>query len=173
MSVKAGLGFSAHFNRERRAWRCRLSGNRSRKVPQSLLPPPGPPLSILHVDDDPLNLRVVDEILGAFGHRGVQAQCGGDALICLSRQRFDIVLMDIHMPGMTGVDTLRRLRASIGPERRTPVIALTADVVTRRPDEYQALGFDGFVSKPILITQLMATIAQILQPQRTDVRRAG
>ncbi len=117
-------------------------------------------LRILHVDDDPMNLRVVDEILGAFGHHAVAASSGQEALDHLGREAFDLVLLDIHMPGMTGLEVIERLRRSVGPERRTPVIALTADVFTLRPDEYRALGFNDFVSKPILVTTLLAAIAK-------------
>ncbi len=116
------------------------------------------PLKVLHVDDDPMNLRVVQEILGAFGHQAVMACSGAEALERLSVEPFDVVLLDIHMPGMTGIEVIQRLRACAGPERTVPVIALTADVYSRRPAEYVALGFDDFVSKPILVAGLMATI---------------
>jgi len=118
------------------------------------------PLHILHVDDDPLNLRVVREILSAFGHHAVTASNGADALEELARQSFDLALMDIHMPEMTGLEVVRRLRASDGPARDIPVIALTADIVSRAPQEYAALGFTDFVSKPILISSLMAAVVR-------------
>jgi CheY-like chemotaxis protein len=115
-------------------------------------------LKVLHVDDDPMNLRVVQEILGAFGHQAVMACSGREALERLAHEDFDIALLDIHMPGMSGIEVVERLRASPGPERATPVIALTADVYSRRPAEYLALGFNDFVSKPILVSGLMASI---------------
>ena len=118
----------------------------------------GRPLKVLHVDDDPMNLRVVQEILGAFGHQAVMACSGKEALDRLAMEAFDVVLLDIHMPGMTGIETIERLRASTGPGAATPVIALTADVYSRRPAEYIALGFNDFVSKPILVSTLMSAI---------------
>lgn len=118
----------------------------------------GGPLRVLHCDDDPMNLRVVQEILEAFGHSAVAVLSGAEALDHLGREAFDVVLMDIHMPEMSGLEVVERLRASVGPERNTPVIALTADVLSRRPQEYAALGFDDFVSKPILVSGLMASI---------------
>lgn len=133
------------------------------------------PLDVLHVDDDPMNLRVVDEILKAFGHRAVAAGSGVEALEHLARQAFDVVLMDIHMPGMGGIEVVKRLRSSPGPERDTPVIALTADVFTLRPDEYKNLGFDDFVSKPILVSGLLSAIAKAVatprQPIQTSLNR--
>ena len=121
----------------------------------------GRTLNVLHVDDDPMNLRVVQEILGAFGHQATMACSGRDALDRLSVEAFDIVLLDIHMPGMTGVEVITELRASTGPQRSVPVIALTADVYSRRPAEYIALGFNDFVAKPILVSGLMASIRRL------------
>ena len=121
----------------------------------------GRPLKVLHVDDDPMNLRVVQEILGAFGHEAVMACCGRDALDRLSVEAFDIVLLDIHMPGMTGLEVIAELRATPGPQSNVPVVALTADVYSRRPAEYLALGFNDFVSKPILVSGLMASIKRL------------
>ncbi|WP_309087212.1 response regulator [Phenylobacterium sp.] len=118
----------------------------------------GRPLKVLHVDDDPMNLRVVQEILTAFGHAAVMASSGREALERLATEAFDVVLLDIHMPEMSGLEVIERLRASPGPERGTPVIALTADVLSRRPQDYTALGFDDFVSKPILVSGLMASV---------------
>ena len=121
----------------------------------------GRPLKVLHVDDDPMNLRVVQEILGAFGHVAVMACCGRDALDRLAVEAFDIVLLDIHMPGMTGLEVIAELRGRPGRQSAVPVIALTADVYSRRPAEYVALGFNDFVSKPILVSGLMASIMRL------------
>ena len=122
------------------------------------------PLVLLHVDDDPMNLRVVEEILGAFGHRSIKACSGADALAHIGRQDFDVVLMDIHMPRMSGIECVSRIRALPGPESRIPIIALTADVISRRPDEYRALGFNDFVAKPILVSGLLTAIKKASEP---------
>jgi CheY-like chemotaxis protein len=119
---------------------------------------PGRPLKVLHVDDDPMNLKVVQEILSAFGHAAVSVTSGAEALARVAQETFDVLLLDIHMPEMTGIELLEKLRASDGPERHTPAIALTADIISRRPQEYVALGFADFVSKPILVSGLMASI---------------
>jgi CheY-like chemotaxis protein len=130
-------------------------------------------LVVLHVDDDPMNLRVVEEILGAFGHTAIKATSGPDALARLSEQAFDVVLMDIHMPGMTGIETVKRLRERPGPEARTPVIALTADIFSRRPEEYRALGFTDFVSKPILVSGLLEAIKRAVAPPKGKASAAN
>jgi len=115
-------------------------------------------LRVLHVDDEPMNRRVVQEILDAFGHCAVGVCSGEEALEQLRRQNFDAVLMDIHMPQMDGLEVIRRMRNSLGRESETPVIACTADTVTRRPEDYLALGFSDFVSKPIRIAALITAI---------------
>ncbi|WP_397414853.1 response regulator [Phenylobacterium sp.] len=130
-------------------------------------------LKVLHVDDDPMNLRVVQEILGAYGHLAVMAASGPEALSRLSTERFDLMLLDIHMPGMTGLEVVEALRARAGAERDTPVIALTADIYSRRPAEYLALGFDDFVSKPILVTDLMSAIRRHTTPAHVKLARTG
>ena len=133
----------------------------------------GRPLRVLHVDDDPMNLRVVQEILGAFGHQGVMANSGEEALERLATEAFDIMLIDIHMPVMTGIDVVRFLRASGGSQSDIPVVALTADVYSRRPAEYLALGFNDFVSKPILVSTLMETIKRCIHTQPIALSRVG
>jgi CheY-like chemotaxis protein len=131
-------------------------------------------LVILHVDDDPMNLRVVAEILTAFGFASVQAGSGQEALDQLKRQRFDAVLMDIHMPGLGGIEVTRRIRDSLGPERDTPVIALTADAASRTRAQYLALGFDDFVTKPILVSRLLQGIlSAVANGRRRALRKAG
>ena len=132
-------------------------------------------LTVLHVDDDPVNLRVVEEILTAFGHHAVKALSGPEALEQMGKQAFDVVLMDIHMPEMSGIEVLKRIRGSLGPERDTPVIALTADILSREPAEYLALGFSGFVPKPVMVQGLIAAVtraAGVAQPM-LRLRRAS
>jgi CheY-like chemotaxis protein len=117
------------------------------------------------VDDDPMNLRVVEEILAAFNHRAVKASSGAEALELLSQHPFDVVLMDIHMPGMSGIEAVAAIRGRPGPERDIPVVALTADVVSRHPSEYFALGFNDFVAKPILVSGLLEAIKRASEPK--------
>jgi CheY-like chemotaxis protein len=139
-------------------------------------PDVGRSLVVLHVDDDPMNLRVVDEILSAFGHTSVRAGSGAEALSLLAGQAFDVVLMDIHMPQMTGIEAVAQLRQETHGNAAVPVIALTADVVSRRPEEYRALGFNDFVSKPILVSGLMEALKRAASPAPTaanDLRRTA
>ena len=130
------------------------------------------PLSILAVDDNAVNLMVLDQILAAFGHQVSKATSGSEALDRLSVATFDLVLMDIQMPGMTGIEALTALRGAPGPNQDTPVIAVTADVLTRDRRAYLTLGFNGQVSKPVQIPALMAELAG-LSDERTMLVRAS
>ncbi|HEX5261949.1 MAG TPA: ATP-binding protein, partial [Phenylobacterium sp.] len=124
---------------------------------------PATPLAgmrILAVDDNAVNLLVLDQVLASFGHQVVKAASGAEALSILAVDRFDLVLMDIQMPEMSGVEALRRLHADAGPNRRTPVVALTADVTSGGRQRYLELGFREHCSKPIQIPELIETIAR-------------
>ena len=116
-------------------------------------------LDILAVDDNPVNLMVLEQVLTAFGHRIVRAGSGPEALEQLALTPFDLVLMDIQMPGMTGIETLDRLRGAPGVNRTVPVLAVTADVLSHDRAGLQAMGFNGQVAKPVQIPALLAEVA--------------
>ena len=117
------------------------------------------PLSVLAVDDNPVNLSVVSQLLKAIGIEVTTASGGREALSALTERPFDLVLMDIQMPGMTGPEVVDRLQRAPGPNQQTPVIALTADAMTGGHDRYLAQGFAGYVTKPIRPDALLAAIS--------------
>ena len=138
----------------------------SEVAPPKRVPQPAD-LNVLIVDDNAVNLLVLNQILTAFGHRVTQAADGPEALARLDVQRFDVVVMDIQMPGMTGVEALHRLQAGSGPNKLTPVIALTADVTSGGREMYLAQGFSEHRTKPIEIEPLMDAItAATAKPAR-------
>ncbi|MDB5423945.1 MAG: sensor histidine kinase/response regulator [Phenylobacterium sp.] len=118
------------------------------------------PMSVLAVDDNAVNLMVLEQVLPSFGHSVVKAQSGPEALEWLARQAFDVVLLDIQMPGMSGFQVLEALRAASGPNQAVPVVALTADVTSGGRERYLALGFDDYAAKPLQIADLMAAVAR-------------
>lgn len=130
-------------------------------------------LRVLHVDDEAMNLVVVKEIMSAFGHGAEQAWSGAEALERLGKRAYDVVLMDIHMPQMSGIETIARLRALEGPNQEAPVIALTADAVTRSLPDYLSLGFADFVTKPILVSRLMGAVNRAVMLDRTRLFQGG
>ncbi len=123
-----------------------------------------PPLDILVADDVPQNIELLELLLGADGHRVRAASTGVEALQLLESQRFDVVLMDMHMPEMDGLTATREWRARERDRglEATPVVALTASVQVA--DRHAALeaGMDGFATKPVSRIALEKEIARVL-----------
>jgi signal transduction histidine kinase/ActR/RegA family two-component response regulator len=117
-----------------------------------------PALRVLAVDDNPVNLLVLEQLLGALGHSIAKAGDGAEALEVLGAQIFDLVLMDIQMPDMSGIEVLARLRSGGGPNRAAPVVALTADVTSGGRLRYLELGFTEHTTKPIQVQDLVETM---------------
>jgi CheY-like chemotaxis protein len=121
------------------------------------------------VDDDPVNLMAMDHMLRALGHEAIGVASGPEALARLKRERFDLLLCDIHMPVMDGVELLRRAR-NLSPEvSAIPVVAVTADVMTRTAGAYRDLGFTGAIAKPLLIPALVQVLEAAMRPAKTRV----
>ena len=123
-----------------------------------------PPLRILAVDDVPANLELLQIALARGGHRVVLAGNGQEALDCCARQRFDLVLMDLQMPGIDGLEATRRIRQREQAQGlpRLPVIALSASVLEEDQGLALAAGMDGFAHKPLDRQRLFAEIARVL-----------
>lgn len=126
----------------------------------------------LVVDDNGINRRVARTFLEHYGLEVGEAADGNEALEALDHEPFDIVLMDIHMPGLDGAEAFKRLRNSGSVNRVTPVIALTADSMRGDREKFLAKGFDGYVAKPIDERSLITAIGQVLSvPTEFDERR--
>lgn len=118
--------------------------------------------TVLIVDDEPVNRLVLGRMVEYFGAHAVEVESAAQALEVLAAQVVDVVLMDIHMPLMTGIQAVERLRATPGPNAEVPVVAVTGDT-TRTCREYIALGFDGYANKPVSL----ADVERMLQASRT------
>jgi signal transduction histidine kinase/ActR/RegA family two-component response regulator len=119
-------------------------------------------LRVLVVDDSAVNRRVVIGMLRPLGVVCAEAEHGGHALDALATAQFDLVLLDMHMPVMDGETTLKAMRLGSAPTSLTPVIALTADITSARPEQYIALGMQGFLPKPVRRADLCAKIADVV-----------
>jgi two-component system sensor histidine kinase BarA len=113
-----------------------------------------PNASVLIVDDNPANLQLASELLRGLNIHVVQANSGQQALSICESKKFDIIFMDIQMPGMDGIETTRQLRSTESSARRTPIIALTAHSMTEQKSELLIAGMDDCVSKPVSEAQL-------------------
>ncbi|WP_341897735.1 ATP-binding protein [Ferrovibrio terrae] len=118
--------------------------------------PPGPP-RVLCVDDNHVNRRIVETLLSPFCKTLVLAEGGIEALSLAATQPFDVVLLDIHMPEMDGIETHHRLR-NLQHGRDQRIIALTADVVPEALARYEVAGFDAVVAKPVELDRLLRAI---------------
>ena len=127
-------------------------------------------MRILCVDDNDKNRRIAELLLGKLGFDVTLCASGNEALDICTMSAFDLVLMDIVMPEMDGMETLRRLR--IEPKnlnRETPAIALTAKLARDDIDAYIAAGFAGVAAKPINVADLASEITRILSaPVRAE-----
>ena len=144
----------------------------------TLTPPPAatapeppvepPPLSVLAVDDVPENRDLVRLALGQRGHQVSTAADAPAALDMLMKHRFHVVLLDVHMPGIDGLEAARRIRAyeasrSLPP---TPLIALSASVLAADREAASTAGMEGFVPKPFEAAQLLSEMARVTGLQR-------
>ncbi|MBP2316285.1 ATP-binding protein [Azospirillum soli] len=127
----------------------------------SLSLPPLPVLNILLVEDGPENRAVVQEWLAPGGHRVRCAVSGEEALSAIAEQSFDLILMDIRLAGMDGVEATRRIRALPDAERAmTPIIALTANASPDDLHAYVAAGIDEVLTKPLIPSALLDALAR-------------
>jgi two-component system cell cycle response regulator DivK len=112
---------------------------------------------ILVVEDNERNMKLFRDVLHASGYRTLEAASGERAVELVFEHRPDLVLMDIQLPDIDGVEALARLRAD---ERfsSVPVLALTAQAMEGDRERFLAAGFDGYLSKPVNIAEFVATV---------------
>lgn len=118
---------------------------------------------ILIVEDNERNLKLLRDLLGAYGYRSLEARSAEEALVLARAERPQLVLMDIQLPGMDGLAALRELRAE--PETTsTPVIAVTAYAMNEDRDRLLSAGFDGYLEKPINVRELPSYLRSHIAP---------
>ena len=123
-------------------------------------------LRVLAAEDNATNQLVLRALLEPFGVELEIAPDGAEAIRAYEAGVYDIVLMDIQMPLVSGVQAtreIRRIEAETG--RRTPILALSANVMSHQVEEYVAAGMDGVVAKPIELPKLLAAMQEVLEPE--------
>lgn len=126
---------------------------------QAIASTPAAALDILVVEDVALNREVAEGLLQRDGHRVWLAVDAEQALEQCAGRTFDLILLDVHLPGMSGVELCSRLRSSDGPNRQTPMIALTASVQPALVRGYLDAGMDGILAKPLKLDSLRQVLA--------------
>ena len=125
----------------------------------------------LVVDDEPMNLMVAKGIFSRYGMIVTKAISGWEAIELCRENEFDIVFMDHMMPGMDGIEAMKRLRTEFNRSHKDiPIVALTANAVSTAKEMFLREGFDGFVSKPIELTELERVLRKVL-PKTMFVQR--
>jgi len=134
-----------------------------------------PPLRILAADDVAQNLELLALNLEPLGHRLVKVSDGAAATEMFARETFDLVLMDVQMPGTDGLEACRRIRALEAAEQRkaVPVIALTASVLDRDRQAALDAGMNGFASKPLEMPALLGEMARLLGLEQAPAQATG
>jgi two-component system, cell cycle response regulator DivK len=116
---------------------------------------------ILVVEDNEKNRKLVRDVLTFKGYTILEAETGEDGVRLAKERQPRLVLMDIQLPGINGIEALRQLRAD-DTTRSIPVVAVTASAMDRDRQTIMAAGFDGYQSKPLNVKEFMAAVEAIL-----------
>jgi signal transduction histidine kinase/ActR/RegA family two-component response regulator len=122
------------------------------------------PLRILLAEDHPVNQHVMLGLLEHLGYRADLARNGREVLETVARQPYDLILMDVQMPEMDGLETTRHLRRQLPAGRQPRILAMTAHAMSGDRERCLAAGMDGYLSKPVQIADLAAALAAADSP---------
>lgn len=125
-------------------------------------------MRILLAEDDPVSATAATAMLGKAGARVTRVEDGQAALDMLANTSFDLVLMDVQMPGLDGVEATRRIRAGQAGEgsRTVPIIAMTAYAMNGDKEAFLESGMDGYLAKPVNVKELLQTIGEVMTRSR-------
>jgi signal transduction histidine kinase len=115
---------------------------------------------ILVVDDIAMNREVIGAFLRAAGHEALFADCGVPAVRFAAEQNFDLILMDVRMPVMDGLEATRRIRALVAPWNQVPILGVTANAFAEQVTECMEAGMDGHLPKPVSYASLVDAITR-------------
>jgi len=119
-------------------------------------------LNILFIEDDRMNRRVVGDMLDVAGATMVEAESAERGLEILDEQDFEMVLVDLRMPGMDGITAIRHIRARSDAKGMVPIIVVTADVAPDLRQRCLSAGADDVIFKPVAMDSLFDAIGRIL-----------
>ncbi len=123
------------------------------------------PLRILLAEDNVVNQKLAMRLLQQMGYRADLASNGVEAIECIERQRYDVVLMDVQMPEMDGLEASRRITAKWQADERPRIVAMTANAMQGDREECLAAGMDDYVTKPIRVDALVEALMQVAARQ--------
>lgn len=126
-----------------------------------------PPLKILLVEDNPINQKVASRLLEKAGHSVTIAANGKEAVERIEGHEFDLVLMDVQMPEMDGLEATQVIRRNENGNRHMPIVALTAHAMVGDRERCLEAGMDGYVTKPVQTQVLFQAMAEALGLERS------
>jgi len=129
---------------------------------------PGRSARVLVAEDMSINQLVIQTMLVKAGHEVTLTANGEQAVAAAGKKLYDIILMDIEMPVMDGIEATRLIRGMEGPARNVPIIAVTANAMPEQIVEYRKAGVTGHIAKPINREELLATISRVATPQNDE-----
>ena len=132
-----------------------------------------PSMRVMVAEDNPINTLVATKLLEAIGCTVHAVANGAEAVEAVRTTLFDLVLMDIHMPVMDGLEATRRIRALAGEAGTVPIVAMTAGIMTTSRDVCSEAGMNGFVSKPFDTNAFFEVVARYAGREGQDARGAG
>ncbi|UYY77412.1 response regulator [Sphingomonas sp. R1] len=119
-------------------------------------------MNILFIEDDPMNRRVVKDMLDVAGATMAEAAWAEEGLARIDSETFDIVLVDLRMPGTDGFETIRRIRARQDAKAELPIIVVTADTAVDLRERCMVTGADDVLFKPVAMDALFDAIGRVL-----------
>lgn len=120
------------------------------------------PLNILVADDNLINQRILTNMLGKLGHLITAVGNGAEACGKVEETNYDLILMDVHMPVLGGIDATKWIRAMDGDRAQIPIVGCTADAFPEQLDRFKQAGMEDVVTKPINRRRLLSVINQVL-----------
>jgi two-component system cell cycle response regulator DivK len=121
--------------------------------------------TVLIVEDNEKNMKLARDVLQAKGYRTLEAPTGEEGVRLAREQLPDLVLMDIQLPGISGIEALQQIRSD-ARTARIPVVALTASVTPTDRRAISAAGFEAFLSKPINLREFLDTVKRLVEGAR-------
>ena len=119
-------------------------------------------MNVLFIEDDPMNRRVVKDMLDVAGATMAEAAWAEEGLARIDAETFDVVLVDLRMPGTDGYETIRRIRARGDAKGEIPIIVVTADTALDLRERCLGIGADDVLFKPVAMDALFDSIGRVL-----------
>ena len=117
---------------------------------------------VLIIEDNDKNMKLARDVLQVKGYQTIEALTGEEGVKLALQRRPDLVLMDIQLPGINGIEAFKQIRAD-AKTAHIPVIALTASVTPTDRSQITAAGFDAFISKPINLKEFVNTVKRLIE----------